>query len=190
MQRFSKLRPKEEKDFTDKDEIKYSDDHMKIINYEDWSVVKEKDMVVCIPYLIETNQIIIRNEYIPSFKYADGQEYHITLVGGGIEMGETPEQSLLRELQEEAGLVLRDNFKIEFEKPLFKTKGHADKYYPCILTLTENDYHEVLASGDGSKIEKMSQTVKIDTKFIKSLNASDLITEYMLNLLKDYINLK
>ena len=159
MQRFSKLKPREEKDLTDKDDIKYSDDYVKVVNYEDWSIVKEKDAVICIPYLIETNQIVIRNEYIPSFKYADGQEYHISLVGGSIENGESPEESLLRELQEEAGIVLRDNFKIEFEKPLFKSKGHAEKYYPCILTLTENDYHEIMATTDGTRAEKMSQTV-------------------------------
>jgi 8-oxo-dGTP pyrophosphatase MutT (NUDIX family) len=188
MEKFSKLKTttdiKEEKE-----KILFNDNYIKILKVEDWSVISEKDLVICIPYLIETNQIVLRHEYIPTFKYADGQDYHITVLSGGIEIGETPEKSLLRELEEEAGIVLRDDFILEFMKPLFISKGHVNKYHPCILTLTEKDYHEVIARGDGSKSEKLSKSVKVDVKYINSINTSDLITEYMITKVKEYLNI-
>ena len=95
MEKFSKLKPKDEFDDS-KEKVLYKDEHFQIIQFEDWSILKERDTVVCIPYLIETNQIVLRYEYIPTFKYVDGQEYHVTLVCGGIEQGETPDKALLR----------------------------------------------------------------------------------------------
>ena len=190
MEKFSKMRPKNDFD-EPKDDIKYEDGNLKIVNYEDWSIIKERDVVVCIPYLIESNQMVLRHEYIPTFKYVTGQEYHATLIGGGIETGETPQQSLIRELEEEAGIVLREDFEIEEElKPLFMTKGQTNRYYPFILPLNERDYHEVVAKGDGSKEESRSKSVKIDIKFINSVNSSDLITDYMLMKLKEYLNIQ
>ena len=190
MEKFSKLRPKN--DFNEPDEdIVYQDEKLKVVKFENWSVIKEKDCIVCIPYLIESNQMVLRYEYIPTFKYVDGQEYHATLVCGGIETGETPKMALLRELEEEAGIVLREDFTIEEElKPLFISKGHTNKYYPFILPLNERDYHEVIAKGDGSEEESKSKSVKVDLKYINSVNSSDLITDYMLMKLKEYLNLK
>jgi 8-oxo-dGTP pyrophosphatase MutT (NUDIX family) len=190
VEKFSKLRPKN--DFNEPDEdIVYQDEKLKVVKFENWSVIKEKDCIVCIPYLIESNQMVLRYEYIPTFKYVDGQEYHATLVCGGIETGETPKMALLRELEEEAGIVLREDFTIEEElKPLFISKGHTNKYYPFILPLNERDYHEVIAKGDGSEEESKSKSVKVDLKYINSVNSSDLITDYMLMKLKEYLNLK
>jgi 8-oxo-dGTP pyrophosphatase MutT (NUDIX family) len=188
MEKFTKLKPKSEFK-EDKEDILFSNKYMKVINYEDWTVIKESDFVVCIPYLIESNQIILRHEYIPTFKMVDGQDFHITVLSGGIELGETPERAILRELEEEAGIVVSPEFKIEFMKPLFVSKGNASKYHPCIIQLTERDYHEIIAKGDGSEAEKKSQSVKIDTKYINSINPSDLITEYMIKQMKDYLNI-
>ena len=185
MDKFSKLNRKKS---TKKEEELFKSGKLSIINYEGWSLIKERDIVVCIPYLIDTNQIVLRYEYIPTFKYVDGQDYHVTLVGGGIETGESPEKAIVRELEEEAGIVLREDFKLEEMKPLFMTKGTANKYYPYILTLTERDYYEVVAKGDGSKAEDLSKSVKVDVKYIKSLNPSDLITDYMLMKIKEYLD--
>lgn len=188
MEKFSKLKDKNEIK-PDKDEVLFDGGHLSVISYEDWTIVKESDFVVCIIYLIEENQFILRNEYIPTFKMVDGQEYHITVLSGTMKEGETPEKTLLREIEEEAGIVIRPDFKIEFMKPLFISKAHASKYHPAIITLTERDYHEVIAKGDGSKSEKMSRTIKLDKKYINSVNASDLITEYMIQKFKEYLNI-
>lgn len=189
MKRFTSLKPKnifkEEKE-----KVIFSDKNLKIIQFEDWSIIKERDVVVCIPYLIETNEIVLRYEYIPTFKYVDGQEYHVTLVGGGIEIGENPDTSMIRELEEEAGIIIREDFKLDPLKPLFMNKGTVNKYYPYIIPLTERDYHETIAKGDGSKAESLSKSVRVDVKWINSLNTSDLISDYMLMKVKEYLNTK
>jgi 8-oxo-dGTP pyrophosphatase MutT (NUDIX family) len=188
MEKFSKLKPKDQ--FSEpKDKILYNSEYFKIIEYEDWHIIQERDAIVCIPYLIESNQFVIRYEYIPPFKYTDGQEYHITVISGGIEQGETAERALVRELEEEAGIVLREDYQFEELKPLFINKGHTNKYRPYILPLNERDYHEVIAKGDGSKAEELSKSVKVDVKYLDSMNTSDLITDYMLLKLKEYLNL-
>ena len=188
MKKFTNIKRNENSPDKKEKEPLFKNDYGKIISFEDWTIFEDRDIVICIPYLIEENKIVLRHEYVPTYKYVDGQEYHISLVGGGIENGESPEKALLRELEEEAVIVLREDYQIEFSKPLFISKGHANKYYPCILTLNERDYHEVIAKGDGSKHEKMSQAVKVDVKFINKINSSDLMTEYLLMLLKQHIN--
>jgi 8-oxo-dGTP pyrophosphatase MutT (NUDIX family) len=188
MDKFSKLKPKTIDDKKDKE--LFSKGALKIIEFEDWNIVKTKDCIICIPILIETNQVVLRHEYIPTFKYVDGREYHATIVAGGIEPGEDPKTALLRELEEEAGIVLREDYD-DFEelKPFFLTKGSANKAYPFLLPLNERDYQEVLAKGDGSKAESMSKSVKIDIKYLDSVDFSDLASAYMVMKAKEYLNL-
>ena len=66
----------------------------------------------------------------------------------------------------------------------------TSKAYPFILPLNERDYHEVVAKGDGSKSEAMSKSVKVDIKHIDAINACDLVTAYMLEKVKEYLNIK
>ena len=186
MDKFTNLRPKKD---LQKEEILYKGDGFNVVQFEEWPIIQNRDFVICIPYLMEENKIVIREEYIPSYKYKEGQQMHLACVGGRIEKGETPEEALIRELQEEAGIVLRDGYKIEFDKPLFVGKESTQKFYPCILPLMEKDFDEITIYGDGSLLEKMSQTAKVDTKFINSMIPSDVVTEFMLMKLKSYLNL-
>ena len=186
MEKFSSIKPTEE---FKKDEVLYKGEGFKVIQFEDWPIIDKKDFVICIPYLLEENKIIIREEYIPSYKYKDGQQMHLACVGGRIEKGETPEEALTRELQEEAGIVLREGAKIEFDKPMFVSKESTQKFYPCILPLMQKDYDEMTIYGDGTLLEKMSNTAKIEKRFVNSLLPSDVITEMMLIKLKQFLNL-
>lgn len=188
MEKFSKMRPKSEFD-EPKDKELFSNDRIKLIEYEDWTMLKIRDCVICIPILVETNQIVMRYEYVPTYKYVDGQEYHATVVAGGIEQGEDPKTALLRELEEEAGIVIRDDYEIEVEKPLFLTKGSTNRAYAFILPLNERDYHEVVAKGDGSVAESKSKAVKVDAKYIDSISVSDVFSAYMLMKAKEYLNM-
>lgn len=184
MKKFSKLNRKSSKK---EDDVIFSKGNLSIIQYEDWNIIKERDIVICIPILIETNQIVLRYEYIPTFKYVDGQEYHITLVAGGIENGESPKVAVLRELEEEAGIIVSPDYKIEEMKPLFMNKGSVNKIWPFILPLNEKEYSEIVAKGDGSKVEALSKSVKVDIKFLDKINTSDIMTEYMLLKVKEYL---
>jgi hypothetical protein len=189
MDKFSSMRSKTNKD-QKKEDVIFSKGKLKLIDYEDWTLVKHRDCIICVPILIETNQIILRYEYIPTFKYVDGQEYHVTIVSGGIEEGEDPKTALFRELEEEAGIVVREDYELEDMKPLYSNKGSVNKMYPFILPLNERDYQEVMAKGDGSKAESLSKSVKVDIKYIDQINASDMMTEYMLLKVKEYLNLQ
>lgn len=188
MEKFSRMKPKNEFE-EGKEKVLYSDEAIKVIDFEDWSIIKERDLVVCIPYLIEKNEFILRYEYIPTYKFVDGQEYHVTVVGGQVETGEAIETAMLRELEEEAGIVLNEGYKLDALKPLYISKGMTSKYHPFIIPLNEREYSEITATGDGSEVEKKSKSVRVSAKFIDSVKTSDLITDYLLLKLKEYMNL-
>lgn len=170
-------------------DVLYDDSYIKLLKFEDWTIVEEKDMVVCIPFFIEENKFLIRQEYVPTYKLDSGKEYHLTVLSGTIEPDETPDETLYRELQEEAGIILKENYKIEFENSYYLSKGNKAKYHICILPIRNIDYYDTKPSGDGSKSESKSQCVKIESKFINSLVTSDVITELMIMKLKKYLNL-
>ena len=188
MEKFTKLQNRNNSSER-KDDILFDGEHFKVIKFEDWSLLKDKDIAICIIYLVEKNEIILRHEYIPTYKYVDKQDFHLTLVGGSIENDETPEIAMIREIEEEAGIIIDSEYKLEPLKPLFISKGCVNKYHPFIIPLMENDYTETIAKGDGTKIEKISKSVRLDTKYIKAINSSDLITDYMLIKIKQYLNI-
>lgn len=189
MDKFSKLNRKKSPN-KKREVIEYENDFIKINKFNDWTFITGNDCVFCIPYLIEENKFIIREEYIPTFEYKDGSKYHLSLVGGVIEEDETPIKALYREVEEEAGLIIRPEYSlIEELAPMYTFKNSAVKFYLYILPLNSIDFEETVAKGDGSKVERMSKSVKVDVSNIDRLLPSDIMTDYMLMKLKEYLNI-
>jgi 8-oxo-dGTP diphosphatase len=73
--------------------------------------------------LFRARAIIVRDNCIALIKrQRDGQIYYV-IPGGGMEAGETPEQTAIRESREELGL------HIEIDRPLAEIRFHGRKQY-------------------------------------------------------------
>ena len=194
MNKFSKVLKGEVKINKDESEIKYNG-YLKIIGYKDYEFVKEDDVVVVLPYLVDEASILLRSEYVPTYQYfyKNYNEYkHITnfltVISGTVKTGESLKNTVRRELYEEAGVVLSSLYDFDIEKSIFMTKGNVGRYHVCILELRYNDFKVTTPPTDGTKIEKLSQTLKIGLGDLDELRTHDLITEYMLTKFKlEYI---
>lgn len=184
MKKFTKMSKKTK----DKEEnILWSNDWINIVKFEGWDVIEGHDSIICVPILEDTNQVVLRYEYIPTYKRKDGNGMYLNVISGTIEDGESPIDCLRRELVEEAGIVLRDNLPINIEDPIYVSKGCNKRYYICLLPLYKDDYYEVHAKGDGSKEEKMSKSVKVYNQDIDKLKGVDAITSLILLKIREYI---
>lgn len=195
MEKFTKVKKSQEAQVQkDKDSVVY-DGYLKVISEDGWEYVVEKDCVVCLIYMKDEGCVLMRSEPVPpwSFKYKNNVQKlsgkFLTVVSGTIEEGETPQQTLRRELYEEAGIVLNEFYQFDIEEPVFMSKGNSARYYPCLLPLEYNQYKLVTAPGDGSKTEKLSKTVKVSTADLDQIKINDLISRYLISKLKTDYNI-
>lgn len=195
--KFTKLEKEGPKTPTDKPDIIFQSDYINLIKYKDYEFVSESDMVIMLPYLRDEGHILLRHEYIPTYQYyyRNSDEYkHITnfvsAISGTVEKNESIENALRRELYEEAGIVLSNMYKVDFDKHLFLNKSNVSKYHICLLELRYNDYKVVPPKHDGSKEEELSKTIKISLADIDEIRTHDLITEYVLTKFKLEYNIK
>jgi len=187
MEKFTSKKTQQNKN--DQTKTLYENKYMSLIEKGGWSYIKEPDQSVCIPILMETNEIILRVEDIPSYRSRDNQQHHLTSISGTIEEKETPTETIIRELEEEAGIRLNSNYKPELMDSLYKNKSLSSKFNLYILPIYQSDFIEVEAKGDGSKYEENSNSVKINLKNIDRLFPSDLVTKYLLAMVKEFMNL-
>jgi 8-oxo-dGTP pyrophosphatase MutT (NUDIX family) len=195
MDKFSNIQKGMKKEMDSTEKLLYKGDVLSIIGYKDWEFVKEGDMVVVLPYLRDEANIILRHEWIPTYQYhyKDHNDFKrvthfLTVLTGTVEPGETLQNTIRRELYEEAGIVLSNVYEIEINKHLFLSKGNTSQYHTCIVELRYNDFRLTAPKGDGSYGEKISNSVKISLGDLDDIRTHDLITEYMLTKFKlDYL---
>lgn len=190
MDKYTKILKKESKEKNNTPEYLFNTKYIKIKQVEDWTVLIEDDSICVIPILVNENKILLRTEYIPSYKERDGSDYHLTCISGTVEKFEDYDETIRRELVEEAGIKLNDSYKISNITSVFKSKTGSSKFHYCILPLFKNEYTEVVATTDGSRTEALSKTVMVDAQNINRLNVSDTITKLLLFEAMTYLNIK
>jgi len=165
------------------------DGYLKVKSKDGWEFVKEKDCVIAVVHLLDFNEIIVRKEIVPPYRERyPSQEFFLTSLSGTIENGETPIQTIIRELVEEAGIMLNSNFtSYENWGEYFWCKSNSSKASIFYFPLRVNDFIRVEPKGDGSKIEEMSKSVRVDIKYLDSLKPSDLVTALCIEKLKSKI---
>lgn len=163
----------------------YKGQYMEVLGVEGWEVVSEKDMVVALPYFVEEGTVMVRAEYVPTYKLKHpGHTHFLTLMSGGIEEGETPVQALRRELREECGITLAARYSPQMLGRFMVSKGNTAQYHIYIVPLERGTYEQTRPTTDGSASEKKSSNVVVRVGHIKNLEPVDLLTAYVLGAFK------
>lgn len=96
----------------------------------------------------KTSLITILRDNITSIEFPNFWD----LPGGGIERDETPREALLREVNEELGLILQ-NQDIVWEKEYSKATGFASYFFAA--PITEKQISQIQFGDEGQKWELM-----------------------------------
>lgn len=177
---------------TPEDEMLFNGNYLDIIKYKDTEILKVRDKIAVIPYFRDDATFLMRSEYTPSYQYKNRDNSalrkitnYLTVITGTIEDNESPEQTIRRELYEEAGIVLNNLYQFEIEGPFFVQKYSTGQMYICLLELPVNSYRQIKPPTDGSKLEKLSKCVRISVGDVNQIVNNDLITKHLITLLKN-----
>jgi hypothetical protein len=169
----------------------YDSGYLKVMEFDNYHFVKEKNMLICIPYFVEDNTILLRYENIPTYNYIYPEiEKYVTVMSESFEENETPIEVLKRGLKEEFGLLLKKKEEdIDILTPIFNNKGNCSQYYICILPLMSFEYEQIEVKGDGSKHEETAQNIILGISDLKNVIVHDLISKYTLDIFKNSYSL-
>lgn len=163
--------------------------HLQILDIAGYTAIQEQDMVICIPYLVEKNQILLRYENIPSYNLKMPQiDKFINVMSTVIEKEESPEDALRRGLAKEYGIKLSNNKKPEILTPIFLNKGNTASYHICILPLMSYDYEENIPT-EIEELQMKESNIIIHINELKNIIIYDLISRYTVDLFKQHYSL-
>lgn len=171
------------------EDILFQKGDYKLREAEGWVYMDEPDMVIAIPYIVDENEIILRYEYIPTYKVRDNKDNYLTVLSGSLKKGEKHLDCLFREIQEETGMAIRPNVEVKLLGDLFVSKGCKAKYHIYFIEVYNSDFEQLDAVGDGSEAEEKSQTIRIPVSHITQLKCEDTITAFCVEFLKNHFQL-
>jgi len=193
MDKFTKIVKQEAKEEKN-DNVVYQD-FLTVKKVDDFEFVVEPDRIVVLPYVKDEGYVYLRSENVPSWldKYK-GQKLgkttqFLTVISGTIEKNETPEQTLRRELYEEAGIALNQFYNFDIIGPYFESKGNSSQFYLCLMELNYTDYKLVAAPGDGTKAEALARNLKVSIADLDQIRINDMATKMLIDMLKNEYNL-
>jgi len=181
---------------TSEEEVLFKGKHLDIIKYKDTEILQIKDKIAIIPYFRDEATFLMRLEYIPTYQYKNRDKpelrnitNYLTVIQGTMEDGETPEQTIRRELYEEGGIVLNSLFQFDVEGPFFVQKYSLGQVWLSLLELPVNTYRQIKPPTDGTKKEKISKNIRISVGDVDQIVNNDLISKYLITKLKSRLEM-
>lgn len=160
----------------------FESEYLKVVDIWGYKAIQENDMIICLPYLVEKNIILLKYEEIKSYEFIE-QMYDkwIVTMSKIINTDEEPVNALKTGLMEEFGIELKDNITPEIQQPLFITKGNTARFYICILPLMEHNYEQLQPSSEN---KEMSKIISLSLKDINNILIYDMVTKCSIDLFK------
>lgn len=191
MEKFTQIK---DKPVVPEDEVVFDGEHIDVVKYKDSEIIRNGDKVVFLTYLRDEATFLMRLEYTPAYMYKNRDKSnlrnitnYLTVNTGSMEEGETPEQTIRRELYEENGIILNNMFQFDIEGPYFIDKYNTSQLWFCLLELPVNTYRQIKPPTDGTKNEKLSKTIRVSIGDINQIVKNDLMTKYLVDKLIDRI---
>lgn len=166
----------------------FNAEYLKVLDIDGYTAIQENDMVVCIPYLVESNTVLLRYENIPPFELVKPEVTKYINVMSSV-ITTTPEESLKAGLLKEFGIELNENKKVEILTPIFSNKGNTSRYHICILPLMSYDYQQIRIEDEIITMGMKENNALINVTELNNVIVYDLITRYCIDLFKKEFSL-
>lgn len=155
---------------------------VKVIDVNGDESTQEKDRVICIPYLVETNSILLKYQNVPTFELIKPEiDKYVMAMSASVD--KDVEESLREGLEREFSIVLKEDTKPEILQPIFAYRFSTMKYHICILPLMSHEY-EMVREDDAKVMEMKDANVVVNINEINNLIIYDMATRYAIDLFK------
>jgi len=193
MEKFSQIK---DKPIVPEEEVLYNGKYLDMIQYKDTEILKIKDKVAILPYFSDEATFLMRLEYITAYQYKNRDKTnlrkitnYLTVITGTMEEGETPEQTIRRELYEEGGIVMNNMYQFQVEGPFFLQKYSTGQIWVCLMELPVNTYRQIKPPTDGTEKERLSKNIRVSVADINQIVNNDLVSKYLITKLKTQIGM-
>jgi len=153
-----------------------------------YEAISEVDGVCVLPILIgHKNGALfgIRKELVPPYTVKSGDRMFYTAISGGIEKSESARDTMVRELKEEAGLILK-RYTVVYHKPMHTMKASVNLVHFVIIKVMEYGWTE--PTTDGTKYEEVAKTTFIPEHHLIEILKMDNVDFLLTGLYGIYCN--
>ena len=153
-----------------------------------YEAISEKDGVCVLPILIGHKNgplFGLRRELIPPYTVKSGDKMFYTAISGGIEEGENAQQTMVRELKEEAGLTLQ-RYTVVYHKPMHTMKASVNLVHFVIIKVME--WESGNPTTDGTRYEKVAHTEFVTEEELEEILRRDNVDFLLTGLVSIYRN--